>query len=246
MPGEMHWGPFTLQWSMLSWIVAILAGYGLIYVRLKWSKDEQMNNELLTILGNAIFTFIIVWKFGAVISDISLIWTRPLGLLLFTGGQQETYYGIMAAGVIVLYSLRKRRLSIRPFAEILPWGILGCVVVFELFNLKSDPLNLYVCILAACVLLGLLQIKPLVLDAGFVVKRFCISFGLGMLIITLFAQPPATSLLTIEQIWFAIMVLTGLLANPLLNFIDNSLIVHPNKGKERDEMNNPTGQENGT
>jgi hypothetical protein len=245
MPGEMHWGPFTLQWSMLSWIVAILAGYGIMYGHLKRNKNEQLNNELLTIIGNAIFTFLMVWKFGAVISDISLIWTRPLGLLLFTGGLQETYYGILAAGVIVLYSLRKRSMSIRPFAEVLPLGILGCVVVFELFNLKSDPLNLYVCILAVGVLLGLLQIKPFVLDSGLIVKRFCISFGLGMLFITLFAQMPAKSLLTMEQIWFAIMVLAGLLANPLLNFIDNSIIVHPNKGKERDEMNNPTEQENG-
>jgi hypothetical protein len=245
MPGEMHWGPFTLQWSMLSWIAAILAGYGLMYGRLKRSKDEHLNSELLTIISNAIFTFIIVWKFGAVISDISLIWTRPLGLLLFTGGLQETYYGILAAVVIVLYSLRKRRLSIRPFAEILSWGILGCVIVYELFSLRSDPLNLYVCILAACVLLSLLQIKRSVLDAGLAVKRFCIGFGLGMLLITLIAQQQAMSLLTMEQIRFSSMVLIGLFANPLLNFIDYSFIVHPNEGKERDDMNNPTEQNNG-
>jgi hypothetical protein len=245
MPGEMHWGPFTLQWSMLSWIAAILAGYGLMYGRMKRNKNEQLVNELLTIIGNAIFTFLIVWKFGVVISDISLIWTRPLGLLLFTGGQQETYYGILAAGVLVLYSLRKRNMSIKPLAEVLPWGILGSVLVYQLFNLRMHPLNLYVCILAACVLLGLLQIKPVVLDAGLVVKRFCISFGLGMLFITLLAQPQAESILTMDQIWFACLVLIGLFANSLLDFIDNSFIVHPNKRKERDEMNDPSEQENG-
>jgi hypothetical protein len=244
MSGEMHWGPFTLQWSMLSWITAILAGYVLIYVILKRKKNEQLNNELLTIIGNSIFAFFIVWKFGAVISDISMIWKRPLGLLIFTGGQQETYYGILAAGVIVLYGLRKRSMSIRSLAEVLPSGILGSVAVYQLFNLRTDPLNLYVSILAACVLLVLLLIKPVGLNAVIVMKRFCISFGLGMLFITLFAQQPAT-LLTMEQIWFSIMVLIGLFANPILNFIDYSLNVHPNEGKERDEMNNPTEQKNG-
>jgi hypothetical protein len=245
MPSELHWGQVTLQWGMLSWIAAVLAGYGLMYVRLKWKKNGPLNTELLAIISNAIFTFLIVWKFGAVISDISIIWTRPLGVLIFTGGLQETYYGIIAAAMVILYGLRKRSMSIRRLAEVLPWGILGSVLVYQLFYLSTDPLNLYVCILAACVLLGLLQIKPFVLDAGLVVKRFCISFGLGMLLITLFAQPQAESLLTMDQIWFAIMVLIGLFANSLMNFIDYSFIVHPNKRKERDDMNNPTEQENG-
>jgi hypothetical protein len=136
-------------------------------------------------------------------------------------------------------------MSIKPLAEVLPWGILGSVLVYQLFNLRMHPLNLYVCILAACVLLGLFQIKPFVLDAGHVVKRFCISFGLGMLFITLFAQPQAKSLLTMDQIWFASLVLIGLFANSVLDFIDYSFIVHPNKRKERDEMSDPSEQENG-
>jgi hypothetical protein len=245
MPGEMHLGPFTIQWSMLSWIVAILAGYGLIYLVLKRHKNEQLNNELLTIISNALITFLIVWKFGAVISDISMIWTRPLGLLIFTGGLQETYYGILAASIITLYGLRKRSLSIRPLADVLSWGIPGCVGVYQLFNLRSDPLNLYVCILIAGVLRGLLLINPFFLGSGLAVKRFCISFGLGMLFITLFSQPPAKSLLTMEQIWFSGLVLIGLFSNPFLKFIDYSFIVHPNLRKERDSMMDPTEQENG-
>jgi hypothetical protein len=245
MPGELQLGPFTLQWSLLSWIAAILSGYGLMYVRVKSNKNGQSDNDLLTIISNAIFTFVIAWKFGAVITDISIIWTRPLGLLIFTGGLLETYYGIIAAALITLYGLRKRSMSFRLLAEILPWGVLGCVAVYQLFNYKTDPLNIYVCILAVVVMLGLLQIKTFGMESGLVVKWFCISFGLGMLLITLFAQPPVRSILTMEQIWFAAMVLIGVFANPMLNFIDSSFIVHPNKRRGRDEMNDPTEQENG-
>jgi hypothetical protein len=244
MPSEMHWGPFTLQWSLFSWIAAILAGYGIIYLVLKKHKNEQLNNEILTIIGNGLFTFIIVWKFGAVISDISMIWTRPLGLLLFTGGLQETYYGMLAAGLIVLYCLRKRSASVRPLADVLSWGTLGSVVVYHLFNLKVDPLNIYVGMLAVIILLGLLLMKSIHLGSGITLKTFGISFGLGMLLISLFAQSPVNSLLSKGQIWFAGMVLVGLFSNSLLNFIDKSFIVHPNLRKERDSMN-PTEQENG-
>ncbi|QGQ98614.1 hypothetical protein EHS13_28895 [Paenibacillus psychroresistens] len=245
MRDELHWGPFTLQWSMLSWIAAFLAGYGLIYLIFKRHKNEQLNNELLTIISNGLFTFMIVWKFGAVILDISIIWTRPLGLLLFTGGLQETYYGIIAACLIVLYSLRKRSISIRPLADALSWGIPGSVCVYQLFNLKTSPLSIYVFILAVVILLGLFLIKTLNLGSGNTAKWFCISFGLGMLLLSLFAQPQVKSLLTTDQIWFAAMVLSGLFSNPLLNFIDCSFIVHPNLRKERDSMMDPKEQDNG-
>jgi glucan phosphoethanolaminetransferase (alkaline phosphatase superfamily) len=69
MPGEMHWGPFTLQWSLLSWAIALLAGYYLMYWRLRSDLNESLNNELLTIISNALFAYLVVWKFGAVISD---------------------------------------------------------------------------------------------------------------------------------------------------------------------------------
>ena len=67
-------------------------------------------------------------------------------------------------------------------------------------------------------------------------KRCCITFGLGMLVLSLFAQDPADSLLTKEQIWFAVLVLIGLFSSSFLNFIDNSFLVHPKIRKERDSM----------
>ncbi|MEX2461135.1 MAG: hypothetical protein WD469_07505 [Paenibacillaceae bacterium] len=245
MPGELHWGPFTLQWSMLSWIAAILAGYGLMYWRLRSHPNRELNNELLALISNAIFIFIIVWKFGAVLSDFSLIWRRPLGLLLYTGGLQETYYGLVAAGVVILYGLRKMRLSIRVFADLLPWGVLGSLIFYQISNLRINQFNVPLCIVAIGVLLGLLLVKPFVLGAGVVAQRFSISFGLGLLLLTLFAEVSTQSFLTVQQIWFVSLVLFGLFITPILKFIDNSFLAHPNERKERDEMDDPKEQENG-
>jgi hypothetical protein len=245
MPGEMHWGPFTLQWSLLSWAVALLAGYYLMYWRLRSDLNESLNNELLTIISNALFAYLVVWKFGAVISDIQLIWTRPLGIILYSGGQQETYYGMAAAAVAVLYSLRKRSISIRPLADLLPWGILGCVLVYQLCSWRFKPLNVSVCIVSIGAFLGLLQLKPFALGSGLIIQRFCISYGLGLLLLTLFEIAPAKSLLGTGQLGFASLVLFGLFTKPLLTFIDYSFIVHPNERKERDDMDDPIEKENG-
>jgi hypothetical protein len=235
MPGEMHWGPFTIQWSLLSWALALTAGYILMQWRLRRNPVETMNNELLTVIGNALIIFVIVWKFGAVISDIRLIWTRPLGIILYSGGKQETYYGMVAATVAVLYSLRKRSISIRPLADLLPWGILGCVLVYQLCSWRVKPLNVSVCIITIGAFLGLLQLKPFALGSSLIIQRFCISYGLGFLLLTLFEAAPVKSLLGMEQIGYAVLVLFGLFCNRLLTFIDYCIIVHPNERKERDE-----------
>jgi hypothetical protein len=235
MPGEMHWGPFTLQWNLLSWAIALLAGYCLMYWRLRSNPDETMNNELLTVIGNALFTFIIVWKFGAVISNIHLIWTRPLGIIMYSGGQQETYYGLVAAVVVMLFSLSKRNIAIQLLADLLPWGILGCVLVYQLCSWRYQPLNAAVCIISIGALLGLLQLKPFALGSGLIVQRFCISYGLALLLLTLFKAAPVKSLLDMEQIGYAVLVLFGLFSNRMLTFIDYCIIVHPNERKERDD-----------
>jgi hypothetical protein len=246
MPGELHWGPFTLQWSMLSWISAILAGYGFMFWRVRSNPNRKLNNELLNIISNAIFTFTIVWKFGTVLSDVSLIWTRPLGLLLFTGGLRETYFGLVAASVIMLYGLRKHGISILVLADVLSWGILGFLIMYQLSDWRIDRFNGAMFIVVIGVSVGLLLIKPLILGAGIVIQRFSISLGFGMLLLSIFADASTkSSFLNVEQVWSACLVLFGLFAVPILTFIDYSFLAHPNVRKERDDMDNPTEHENG-
>lgn len=244
MPSEFIWGPFTLQWSMIVWIVAIASGYGIVYVRLYYDRIGQLKDELMTIISNGIIAFIIVWKFGAVITDISILWTRPLGLLIFTGGLQETYYGILAAILTLMYGLRKKGISIRFLAEIIPWGIAGCMAIYQLFNLNANELNIYICILAVIIMFGLMQIRTKHhLDSTNSLQWFCISLGLGMLLITLFAQPIEDSLLSMKQIWLVVLVLSGIFCNPLLKFIDLSFLAHPNTEKGVGKMNKPADHE---
>jgi hypothetical protein len=260
MPDEMHWGPFTLQWSLLSWVVAVLTGYGLMYWRFRGNLNKATDNEIIPIIGNGLFVFFMVWKFGAVLSDPSLIWTRPLGILIYSGGQQETYYGMIAAGVVILYSLRKRNISIRLIVDLLPWGILGTVAVYQLCNwrygaltdlpwgiykpgnsqIQFHPLNVYVAIVALAALLRLRNMKKTVIGTGIIFKQFSIYFGMGMLLVTLFMGPTKESLLTAEQMGLALLVLFGIFYEKLLTFIDHSFLVHPNQRKECDAMDDTT------
>jgi hypothetical protein len=147
--------------------------------------------------------------------------------------------------VTVFYSLRKRSISIRPLADLLPWGILGCVLVYQLCIWRVKPLNVSVCVVSIGACLGLLQLKPFTLGSGLIFQRFCISYGLGLFLFTLFEITPAKSLLGTEQLGFASLVLFGLFTKSLLTFIDYSFIVHPNERKERDDMDDPIEQENG-
>jgi hypothetical protein len=256
MPDEMHWGPFTLQWSLLSFLVSLLAGYGLTYWRLRGSLTEGANKEILSIIGNGMFAFFLVWKFGAVLLDISLIWTRPLGILLYSGGRQETYYGIITAVLIILYSMRSRRISIRILADILPWGILGTITVYELckwrYGVLTDvswgihkpgnsqllfhPLNVYVAIAAVGTLLRLGSLKKNIIGSGLFFKHFSIYFGLGMLVVTFFMDSTKGTILTAGQIWLVLLVLSGIFSDKLLTFIDQSFLAHPNQRKEREGM----------
>jgi hypothetical protein len=260
MPDALHWGPFTLPWSLLCWVLAILTGYGLMYWRLRGNLNKAMNNEIITVIGNGLFAFVMVWRFGAVLSNPSLIWTRPLGILLYSGGQQETYYGIIAAGVVVLYSLRKRNISIRLFADLLPWGILGTVAVYQLCKwrygsvtdvpwgiykpgnaqFQFHPINVYAAIVALGALLWLGNMKKTVIGTGLIFKQFSIYIGIGLLLVTLFNGAAHGPILTVAQTGLVLLVLLGIFSEKLLTFIDHSFFVHPNQRKERDVMDDKT------
>lgn len=257
MPNDFHVGPFNLQWSMLSWIVCILAGYGFISFYLRGNKARR--EDITSVIGTGLLVFLLVWKFGVILSDFSILWKHPLGLFMYSGGQQEMYFGCIVAVIVVFYSMRNRNFSIQVLGDLIPMGMLSSVMAYQLmgwrfggvtslpWGIKMDngsslhfhPLNVYV-LLAAIVCLVILLRSQVELGSGMMLSRFAIFFGIGMLFITLFAASKVSegAILSTEQVGYALLVIFGMFSAKVVAFIDYSFIAHPKERRERVDMEN--------
>ncbi len=88
-----------------SW-VALLLSFLITYmiVRVKFGK------ELAHFLGDAMFYFVIVWKFSVVLTDFKTILQFPLSVLYFNGGKVGVYLGVVAVILHVFFSFKKKRI----------------------------------------------------------------------------------------------------------------------------------------
>ncbi|WP_203363243.1 hypothetical protein [Bacillus sp. REN10] len=77
----MRWytiGALTVPASQLAFVLAFL----LLSFYL-WCKKEK---KIVDLYGNAVFLFILVWKFSIVIFSFSIVMEAPMSLLYFNGG----------------------------------------------------------------------------------------------------------------------------------------------------------------
>ena len=81
--------------------IALLATFFVVWFVLRMQFSKQWSG----VYADAIFTFIIVWKFSLIVTDFKAVLAQPLALLYFNGGT----LGVYLATITVLLQLLWKR-----------------------------------------------------------------------------------------------------------------------------------------
>lgn len=92
--------------SIVSSWVALIISFIVAYLIVRWKYGKSSAN----LLGDAIFYFIIVWKFSVIVTDFETVLQFPWSIIYFNGGTTGVFLGIGAATVKVFVEMNNKRL----------------------------------------------------------------------------------------------------------------------------------------
>lgn len=75
--------------------VALLVAFIIVWLVLR----IQFPKKWAEVYGDAVFTFILVWKFSIIVTDFKAVIAQPVALLYFNGGTIGVFLGVMVASL---------------------------------------------------------------------------------------------------------------------------------------------------
>jgi hypothetical protein len=168
---------FTIPISFLGMALSLVTWY--VLIRLQDSKFTSSKDEkwrLSDSFSSLALTGIVLYKFWPVISDPSLIWTRGLAVIYFSGG---SYFRV---GLLLLivgwfgWHLRRHRISLHKSGQILIKGFIPALLLWHLlireYGIRTDlplgieyenqfyhPMNFYIVVFLVALIAMMLFLK---------------------------------------------------------------------------------------
>ncbi|MDU0204975.1 prolipoprotein diacylglyceryl transferase family protein [Paenibacillus sp. MAH-36] len=133
MPDVFQLGPLQLQGKLVAVLLACAVGLWLIRraARQLSSREEAtMTKPIDDIVFAGAIIVLIAWKLGVIVTQPSLLWTSPLKLLMVVGSSTEIMLGLLLAAVYMYVQIRKQRISLYVFLDILATGLTAAVFVY--------------------------------------------------------------------------------------------------------------------
>jgi len=118
--------------------VALLVAFFIVWIVLQ----VQFQKKWAGVYGDAVFTFILVWKFSVIVTDFKAVIAQPFALLYFNGGTIGVFLGVMAVSLQLWWSRQKIHfdetgIAACSWAIILTQSTYQCLVVL----LNDNPTN---------------------------------------------------------------------------------------------------------
>jgi len=83
--------------------VALLVAFFIVWLVLR----VQFPKKWAGVYGDAVFTFIVVWKFSIIVTDFKAVIAQPFALLYFNGGTIGVFLGVMAVSLQLWWKRQK-------------------------------------------------------------------------------------------------------------------------------------------
>jgi prolipoprotein diacylglyceryltransferase len=238
MPDVLQIGPLQLQGRLLALLLACVVGLWLIRRQVRQSQDE-IKLPIDDIIFNAAIIVVLTWKFGIVLTQPSILWTQPTKLLMISGSNTEMMFGLLFALIYGFFQLRKRRIPLILFLDVLasgltvsfflyialipeyglpttlPWGI-GVEGTVSRFH----PYHMYLALLLVPFLIWQQFIQPRAktLGSGKLLKYSMLYVGAAGMLASFFADPGrAVVYLSWHQLIFLFMLVIGMLLRPMVH-----------------------------
>jgi hypothetical protein len=125
----VYFGPILMKASWLMIIFSILCAYAVIVIYLR--KDEPLLNQLSSILMNAFFLYVIIFKFSFLLFRPTIFLYNLEGILFFTGGTKGAILALIASVLYITFQLYKHHLFTR---KVLFAIFYGSVTIFTAFR----------------------------------------------------------------------------------------------------------------
>lgn len=123
-------GPFMVKYQLIAVLLSAVIGYFLL--RYKMNKLNIEPEVFSDVLAGTLFIGIVVWKFGGVFFNPSVLWTNPLSILFISGSEKTIIFAIFSSCLYLGYKLKKGNMPFYYCFDVLPFGILPFVFIYSL------------------------------------------------------------------------------------------------------------------
>lgn len=135
MPEVIEIGGLALNGMLLTALIAAFAGYGSLWL---WTvrARESRSGPWGDLTAGAALLAVVIWKFGVLFREPSLLWEQPLLLLVIVGSGAEAFAGLAAAGLYWIWQARRRgvgllraldALAVSAAGGLLAWNLLSAI-----------------------------------------------------------------------------------------------------------------------
>ncbi|GGG24312.1 hypothetical protein [Paenibacillus abyssi] len=191
MPEMVTLGPLTLDGLLLSVLISAAAGLLALTAWMR-TKHQLREGPWVDLLFNVIVITGVCWKLGFLIGDPSLLWERPLSLLMVRGSELDALIGLTLSVIYLAFALRKRKLPLQAFLGVLPFALLPSLFIWNL--LSAFPYQVPYALLNAILYLYLVRSSNEEGSAA-VLRLYLLGMGFGGLVVSLFAVYPPGELI---------------------------------------------------
>ncbi|WP_427109463.1 hypothetical protein [Lysinibacillus xylanilyticus] len=160
--------------------VALLVAFFIVWLVLR----VQFPKKWAGVYGDAIFTFIVVWKFSIIVTDFKAVIAQPFALLYFNGGTIGVFLGVMAVSLQLWWKRQKIQFDASGIAAY-SWAIILTQSIYQwLVVLLNDNQTTSEVI----TLLVLSTLTVFILWKITTINRALVLYTIGLIIVALF-QP---------------------------------------------------------
>ncbi len=160
--------------------VALLVAFFIVWLVIR----VQFPKKWAGVYGDAVFTFIVVWKFSIIVTDFKAVIAQPFALLYFNGGTIGVFLGVMAVSLQLWWKRQKIQFDASGIAAY-SWAIILTQSIYQwLVVLLNDNQTTSEVI----TLLVLSTLTVFILWRITTINRALILYTIGLIIVALF-QP---------------------------------------------------------
>ncbi|MGE7090218.1 hypothetical protein ACQKII_01905 [Lysinibacillus sp. NPDC048646] len=108
--------------------IALLAAFFIVWLVLRMQFSKKWSG----VYADAIFTFIIVWKFSLIITDFNAVLAQPFALVYFNGGTLGVYFGAITVLLQLLWKRQKLQFDAQGVSASV-WAIILTQSIYQWF-----------------------------------------------------------------------------------------------------------------
>lgn len=151
-------GTYVLNGQLISYLIFGAAGWLMLRYHLRNMAEWRMT---LSILSNAFWLWIMVWKLGFLIFHLAEVIQRPIVLLYFDGGERGEWIASMVTASYIWLKTKKLKSSILSWADNLTIYLFAGWSAYQitLFIIGGDPAWFHA--LSAILSMALLSVSSL-------------------------------------------------------------------------------------